>query len=467
MEPAASPGSGWLEPGVAAEDQGAAAAATAEEPAEKQGAPTAAAAEEQEAAEKQHAEEEPRLLGRQEDFLPPEEECEQGSDPAELAAPAEEDQAQGSAAAVSPEHEARQVLATRLFAPAEDEAELGFGENLPFEWLAEKGLWNLHQEPFSQSPEGEKDQPTTSPMDLPAPAEDEAKSRFYQDLPFTWLAENGWTKLYQEPYSHVTTPESIALPSDAVELFMGAMETSGGNIKLAAVGPAHVLEPTELNVPKHVDSVWWYMTPGKSVGFSKSAVIKQVRADTWHDSEDAFRLSWHLTGKGGYRVGSAEGLSSGDWTKVLFYRAGRKITLQLLAQMDRGTLLVDCATSDGETVIKFQGLDPEESGHHLARRIHEALPAQAGTRWAMTLPSGDVVDSSSEHLLLPLKRWFPELGLADEASLPWAQRSRSSQLEQKVPAESSLSSLLQRAWSSISPPTSPTGSSVRSLMAAG
>lgn len=243
---------------------------------------------------------------------------------------------------------------------------------------------------------------------------EEAHFDFHQDLPYAWLEENGWQKLYEEPYLHVTRSSDLEIPVDAVEIFMGGMATSSDTIQLAAVGPPQALETTARNSPTKYGSVWWYHTPAFSVGFSKNPNLEQRNADAGTvDAE--FRLSWHLDGNSGYRLGETTYFNSRENAKeslkLLYYRPMRKVPLQLLPQMDEGTVTVECANLGGDTLKIFHGLDPQETGQNFIQRIRDEVPAPPKAQWSMALPNGEFLDD--ERLAMPLRELF-EMGEEEE-----------------------------------------------------
>ena len=74
------------------------------------------------------------------------------------------------------------------------------------------------------------------------------------------------------------------------------MRTGYENIELCAFGLTMnvILQTTQNQSNKH-GSVYWYLTDGKSFGFSPTYKIDQDSADV-EDKSDKKRLSWNLTG---------------------------------------------------------------------------------------------------------------------------------------------------------------------------
>jgi len=87
---------------------------------------------------------------------------------------------------------------------------------------------------------------------------------------------------------------------------------SNNNLLLVSCGLClDILSTTIRNQPRFVNGAWWYFTPGYSFGFAPNSNIKQDFADgfdvisnNWSNLKDSNRLSWHLDGTGGWRLGN-------------------------------------------------------------------------------------------------------------------------------------------------------------------
>lgn len=100
---------------------------------------------------------------------------------------------------------------------------------------------------------------------------------------------------------------------------VGAQEKPGSTLYVAATGPIDVFNlNTQRNVPVKYGDVWWYLTQGVSFGFAPISTINQNNADVSTDLADfpKKRLSWSLTGAGGYRAGDYYSVTS--WRKVIY-----------------------------------------------------------------------------------------------------------------------------------------------------
>ena len=130
-----------------------------------------------------------------------------------------------------------------------------------------------------------------------------------------------WTAAYSKPYSHGTTREQLAsVPAHARYVFVGAVSPDG-NIALAAMGERdEVLRVTDSVEKAHEhNGVHWYFKPGWAFGFSPTEEICLCNADT-NDTSRELRLSWHLTGQGGWRAGNAKDLNkSEEWRKLVYW----------------------------------------------------------------------------------------------------------------------------------------------------
>ncbi|CAF4291423.1 unnamed protein product [Rotaria sp. Silwood2] len=134
---------------------------------------------------------------------------------------------------------------------------------------------------------------------------------------------SAWNTIYDFPYSHKTTVEELrALRSQCKKhIIVGAMQGSSSMIlKIAAMGPSEILSlDSPLNQPTKFDNVHWYLTQSKSFGFAPSSTtINCLSADNGEKDNSENRLSWHLTGSGGYRAGAVIDLNSNDkWRKII------------------------------------------------------------------------------------------------------------------------------------------------------
>lgn len=68
-----------------------------------------------------------------------------------------------------------------------------------------------------------------------------------------------------------------------------------------------VVQPTAINSPMFVGSAYWYLTENLSFGFAPNSTINQNLGDIY-DTSSPYRLSWHLNGFGGWRLGNLTNL---------------------------------------------------------------------------------------------------------------------------------------------------------------
>ncbi len=146
------------------------------------------------------------------------------------------------------------------------------------------------------------------------------------------LLNNGWKCVYNKPYSHVTkTNELRVLCDEKMDIFVGGYNKNNkNNIILGAFGPSSVIHqfigewnkaviPSDVTY-KTVYKVYWYHLENKSFGF---ASLSKVDCD-WPDCEDTNgddRLSWKLTGYGGWRLGSKQSLdNNNDYYKIIYVK---------------------------------------------------------------------------------------------------------------------------------------------------
>lgn len=132
----------------------------------------------------------------------------------------------------------------------------------------------------------------------------------------------GWTLLESKPYSCPTTMSDFLVPAQetgATALLLGARLSGSDELAIAAMGSVDVItaEKDDSSTQLH-NGVHWYCERGKSMGFSPTETVNLGFADV-HDPSCSLRLSWHLTGRGGFRAGTCLKLNdSEEWEKVVF-----------------------------------------------------------------------------------------------------------------------------------------------------
>ncbi|CAF0991711.1 unnamed protein product [Brachionus calyciflorus] len=138
------------------------------------------------------------------------------------------------------------------------------------------------------------------------------------------LINNGFLKVLDQFYSFNTTTLDLMnarsnCNSNSILCAAGGLVNSD-ILELVACGNCfQIMTNTTLNTPKLVGSVYWYLTPGKSFGFSPSFTISQTTSDQFNLS-DPQRLSWHLDQPiGGWRLGNLS-LNDNSYRKVLLVK---------------------------------------------------------------------------------------------------------------------------------------------------
>ncbi|CAF0966961.1 unnamed protein product, partial [Brachionus calyciflorus] len=101
-----------------------------------------------------------------------------------------------------------------------------------------------------------------------------------RNYPISNLTNNGFQKVYDQFYSHVTMYSDLELArtycNSTSILCAGGSLTNSDILELVACGNClQILTETTLNSPNLVGSVYWYMTPDLSFGFSPSSIIFQ------------------------------------------------------------------------------------------------------------------------------------------------------------------------------------------------
>jgi hypothetical protein len=131
-----------------------------------------------------------------------------------------------------------------------------------------------------------------------------------RNIPEQTLIDNGWTLFYEETYAvPISALASEIKPSGQYVILTGKAVGSSSLPVLAAAPTAQVFTETEINTPQLLNGTYWYNTPSQSIGFAPTNTIQQMQADAYEstflgDTESSpLRLSWHLYGDGGWRLG--------------------------------------------------------------------------------------------------------------------------------------------------------------------
>jgi hypothetical protein len=137
------------------------------------------------------------------------------------------------------------------------------------------------------------------------------------NIPINELLYQGFKTAYDQLYaSHGTTNEelfNIKLKCNKESIVCVGGSDGLNTLLLVSCGLClDILTTTELNQPRLVNGAWWYFKPYWSFGFAPSSSIRQTTADTFDcdakigskNCNDAKRLSWHIDGNSGWRLGS-------------------------------------------------------------------------------------------------------------------------------------------------------------------
>lgn len=141
-------------------------------------------------------------------------------------------------------------------------------------------------------------------------------SGIYENLPLESL--NGWNCVYKKPYSDKTN-ESIfdSKILNSKKILIGARAVNSPSLLLAAMGRSNkILQQTNDNETIKENGVFWYFRKNHSFGFSDTENIHLGSADLL---EGKFKLSWHLTGRGGYRIGEIKNLNDSEMFEKLIF----------------------------------------------------------------------------------------------------------------------------------------------------
>eukprot|EP00761_Pharyngomonas_kirbyi_P007636 gb/GECH01007646.1/.p1 GENE.gb/GECH01007646.1/~~gb/GECH01007646.1/.p1 ORF type:complete len:490 (+),score=110.75 gb/GECH01007646.1/:1-1470(+) len=142
------------------------------------------------------------------------------------------------------------------------------------------------------------------------------------DVQVDKLEQMGWKIVYQTHYGHTTTESELKnLRDDGAFFCVAGRKKGNNNLMTAAFGineDVFLIKDRENSAPKASNTnVHWYLSPDESFGFAPNSNIELNSADV-HARNDDDRVSWHLSGGGGWRVGSITGLNSdNDYEKIV------------------------------------------------------------------------------------------------------------------------------------------------------
>lgn len=140
-------------------------------------------------------------------------------------------------------------------------------------------------------------------------------SGIYENLPLESL--NGWDCIYKKPYSDKTNESIFEKVQNSKKILIGARAVNSPSLLLAAMGRTNkILQQTNDNETIKENGVFWYFRKNHSFGFSDTENIHLGSADLL---EGKFKLSWHLTGKGGYRIGEIKNLNDSEMFEKLIF----------------------------------------------------------------------------------------------------------------------------------------------------
>ncbi|CAF1007353.1 unnamed protein product [Brachionus calyciflorus] len=119
-------------------------------------------------------------------------------------------------------------------------------------------------------------------------------------------------------YSDIAVAKSYCT-SNSILCVGGSLNNSDILELVACANCLQILTNTTVNSPKLVGSVYWYMTPGVSFGFSPSSTIIQNPTDVYKLS-DPLRLSWCINlNYRSWRLGTLTNLTSKTLYKKLLF----------------------------------------------------------------------------------------------------------------------------------------------------
>eukprot|EP00761_Pharyngomonas_kirbyi_P010717 gb/GECH01010739.1/.p1 GENE.gb/GECH01010739.1/~~gb/GECH01010739.1/.p1 ORF type:complete len:645 (+),score=160.80 gb/GECH01010739.1/:1-1935(+) len=136
-----------------------------------------------------------------------------------------------------------------------------------------------------------------------------------ENVEIRWL--RGWTLCYHKPYADRTSSE-IFRRCKGTRILVAAKHKNSVKLALCAMGRIDVVTQETFEHETLLENgVYWYNWPNHAFGFSSTSNINLGSADL---AEGTHKLSWHLTGRGGYRCGEIKTLNeSAEWEKLVFW----------------------------------------------------------------------------------------------------------------------------------------------------
>ena len=138
---------------------------------------------------------------------------------------------------------------------------------------------------------------------------------------------SGYTKCYDQPYSHITTSAELAACKGSTWVFVGAKNSSTSTtFVLGAFGySSAVYTTTSSTTIAYLDKyggVYWYNYPLYGFGFSGVSSVNIFNCDAGQAAGNcAYRLCWNIDfGLAGYRVGCLENLNSDANRRKVMYK---------------------------------------------------------------------------------------------------------------------------------------------------
>lgn len=147
----------------------------------------------------------------------------------------------------------------------------------------------------------------------------EYKGIYQNEILISDLKRDGWRIIYEHDYAHPTTFDEIYFYDSSGFYCVGAYETNQDKLILCAFGDQNIFKENKLTGFCEIlcNDVFWYLRKGSSFGFSDKKEISLFQADTMNGDK---RLSWHLEGSGGYRIGDMINLNnSKQYNKIILY----------------------------------------------------------------------------------------------------------------------------------------------------
>lgn len=140
-----------------------------------------------------------------------------------------------------------------------------------------------------------------------------------KNVSLTQMMNDGFKIGMMELYSEPSVFDDFQKFKEFRLVGVAARKKDDDNLILVGVGKGKKVfkETTSVNKTNFDNGCYWYYMKNKSMGFSNVDKVELESADT---VDGEMRISWHLEGSGGFRIGNLKGLNkSAEFEKIIIF----------------------------------------------------------------------------------------------------------------------------------------------------